>query len=102
MIPVSQTSETNKYLSFLRDYYCSSSIVLSCRTFDGYVESEIILPIVALLSGLRQNSRYPILKYQLTLNPDGNVGVICRWCCDPNSMSFRFRLADDYRSPIFW
>ncbi|KAJ8593597.1 hypothetical protein M405DRAFT_879263 [Rhizopogon salebrosus TDB-379] len=51
MIPVPQTSETNK-------------------TFDGYVESEIILPIVTLLSGLRQNSRYPVLKYQLTLNPD--------------------------------
>src|SRR5258708_496851 len=35
------------------------------RTFNGYVESEVIRPIVSLLNGLRQQLLLPILKYEL-------------------------------------
>jgi hypothetical protein len=73
VISVPQTSEIKKYLSFVSLQCPDSELISSYRTFDGYVESEVILPVVALLNGLRRSLQYPDLKYQVKLDCKGKL-----------------------------
>jgi hypothetical protein len=45
----------------------------TCRTFDGYVESYVISPVVSLLNGLRRIPEYPTLRYHLKADPHGKL-----------------------------
>ncbi|OAX40475.1 hypothetical protein K503DRAFT_843714 [Rhizopogon vinicolor AM-OR11-026] len=78
MISVPQISEIKKYLPSLVSYFCQSSITRHAIPPDGYIDSEVILPIVAWINGLRQNSERSVLEYQVKIDPNGSlVAVIC-------------------------
>jgi hypothetical protein len=43
------------------------------RTFDAYVESYVIRPVVSLLNALRRIPQYPTLHYHLKADPHGKL-----------------------------